>query len=510
MSFLSLFKRLWVKVALATTLVVIGTTELVVSLSIQEQLEETHRAIRQDLMHLAIMGACNVTGEQHLRALQGTPDSNSTFLMLAEKLDRLRKAVGYKEHWYTLVPMGGDSAYFGIMSHPTPFSEHIHHFRDSVVLQQFRHVIATGQAVSTAVYEDDNGAWISGLAPIVDSVGTVVAVLEVDLTADDVFRQTERVYESMNQIRIFGVSGAIVIGLLVGLIIGRPISRVNRAVQTLTESNFSKSVAIPGSVQILPDETTELIGSVNVLSARLQSTLHDLRAANEKLAHLDKAKTTFLNFLTHELRTPISGLLVLKHVYELQELQEETREVIDSSVDSTMRLQRLSSGAEKYVRALTHSAVSGEQSCVRATITSVLVDCLPGIDLSEVVRDKIDDEQCCVEVPNNILYEMYDALIKNALKFDSERKGIVVTLKATQSEYVVVVADRGVGFDPQNASALLEPFFVDDIMSHSEGTGVSLAVAAVMCGHYGGSLQASSPGRGLGSEFTVSLPIAQT
>ncbi len=509
MAFLSLFKRLWVKVAFATILVVIATTELVVRFSIEEQLSETHRVIREDLQHRAAMAACIIPGELHNQALLGISDTNAAFQLAAHKLMSLRNAASFKEHWYTLVPLGGDSACFGVMSHPEPFSGHMHYFRDSTVLAQFNDVVHEKVSIATDVYSDDNGDWISGMAPIMDSAGTVVAVLEVDLTAHDLMQQTQRVYESMNEIRFLGISGAVVVGLFVGLLIGRPINRVNRAVQALTESNFSRNVTIPKSVQLLPDETSELIISVNILSSRLQSTLNELRDAHEKLSHLDKAKTTFLHFLTHELRTPISGLLLLRHVPEVQDdLLEDTAEIISASVESTERLHRLSLGAEKYVRALSHAPDFSEPSCIVTCVKSVLIDALPGGDRSDVFVDGVGEEACMVLVPEHVLSMIFDPLIRNALKFGGEPLGLTIDIAKQHGDYVVAISDTGVGFDPQHAKALLEPFFVDDIMGHSEGTGVSLAIAAVMAEHYGGKVVPHSKGKGQGSTFTVYLPVA--
>jgi signal transduction histidine kinase len=73
-----------------------------------------------------------------------------------------------------------------------------------------------------------------------------------------------------------------------------------------------------------------------------------------------------------------------------------------------------------------------------------------------------------------------------------------------------MVADTGEGISPEDLTHVFDRFYrVDRARERSaNSTGLGLAIVKATVEAHGGEVQASSPGPGLGSTFTISLPLA--
>jgi signal transduction histidine kinase len=97
-------------------------------------------------------------------------------------------------------------------------------------------------------------------------------------------------------------------------------------------------------------------------------------------------------------------------------------------------------------------------------------------------------------------------LLDNAQKFSGEESSIVMQFGRTNGNVTLSVTDQGCGFAPEMGVELLRPFTVANVMNHSGGTGLNLALASAIITTYGGVLHADSAGVGQGATFTVELP----
>ena len=104
------------------------------------------------------------------------------------------------------------------------------------------------------------------------------------------------------------------------------------------------------------------------------------------------------------------------------------------------------------------------------------------------------------------LCQLFQNLIGNAIRFRSEaHPRIHVGCEARGGEWVFTVSDNGIGFDPDHAERIFRPFQRLHDRSHSEGTGIGLALAARIVDSHGGWIQGRSV-EGRGSTFEFALP----
>jgi signal transduction histidine kinase len=101
-------------------------------------------------------------------------------------------------------------------------------------------------------------------------------------------------------------------------------------------------------------------------------------------------------------------------------------------------------------------------------------------------------------------------LLDNAAKYTEPGGRVTVLVEATSAEVVLRVRDTGVGIAPEVLPFVFDPFVREGIpeVRPRRGSGVGLLLVRTLVESHGGRAEASSAGRGRGSEFVVRLPVA--
>jgi signal transduction histidine kinase len=108
------------------------------------------------------------------------------------------------------------------------------------------------------------------------------------------------------------------------------------------------------------------------------------------------------------------------------------------------------------------------------------------------------------------LLQVFSNLLDNAAKFTPPGGEVAVSLARESAEAVATVSDDGLGIDPAFLPTMFEAFTQADtsLERTASGLGLGLALARQIVAAHGGSISATSEGRGLGSRFTVRIPLA--
>jgi len=261
-------------------------------------------------------------------------------------------------------------------------------------------------------------------------------------------------------------------------------------------------------------------GFVDLVGGQLAAAIARARAFEnerdrvEKLAELDRAKTTFFTNVSHELRTPLTLLLgpaedaLRDQRHPLDERQRERVEVIERNGERLLKLvntlldfSRLESGRiEASFEQLDLSRYTIE---LASMFESAYNRC--GLTLSVDVerlsdRPYIDREMWAKIVLN---------LLSNALKATFVG-GVTVRLCDTGTGALLEVTDTGIGIPNAQQARLFERFHRvtgADLRTH-EGSGIGLALVAELARLHGGDVTVQSR-PGVGSTFRVRIPYGR-
>ena len=240
-------------------------------------------------------------------------------------------------------------------------------------------------------------------------------------------------------------------------------------------------------------------------SKQLAEDLHESRQESRR-------KSFFLNAISHDLRTPLNGLLLQVNLAELGATTGDT-ETLKASIhdiktsaraaadllDSFLEYARLDAGVDEIaVREVDVAEV------VRSAVTSFgLAAEQKGLYLRASAPAGL-----IVQTDRQRLERILTNLISNAVKF-TERGGVRVEVEREGASIRLHVIDTGVGIAAGDQTRVFDEFFQarNPERSRDKGFGLGLAIARRMARQLGGDLSCeSSPGHG--SRFSVTVPAS--
>jgi two-component system CheB/CheR fusion protein len=103
------------------------------------------------------------------------------------------------------------------------------------------------------------------------------------------------------------------------------------------------------------------------------------------------------------------------------------------------------------------------------------------------------------------LSQVFGNLLANGIRYTPRGGRISIAVREEGEHVTVTFADTGEGIDPNDIGRIFDLFV--QVAPHRTGLGIGLALVHRIVQMHGGSITASSPGRGRGSTFTVRLPL---
>ncbi|GAB3409120.1 response regulator [Massilia agilis] len=248
--------------------------------------------------------------------------------------------------------------------------------------------------------------------------------------------------------------------------------------------------------------------------ARITSDISHRKEMEALLRAADSNKNEFLATLAHELRNPLSPIrnaaaLLGTTGDGASERQARAKEVITRQVDHLAHLvddlldvARISEGK---------IALRREEVNLGAVIGQAIETAGPLITAREHrLEVHLPDEQIWVSGDPVRLAQSMGNLLHNAAKFTPKGGRLGVVAKLTDSGTVrISVQDNGIGIAEDSLPRIFGMFTQAAVPPDRapEGLGIGLSLVSRLLEMHGGRLTASSPGIGLGSTFTVELPV---
>ena len=238
----------------------------------------------------------------------------------------------------------------------------------------------------------------------------------------------------------------------------------------------------------------------------------ELRRARDDALAGEQAKHNLLTVMSHEMRTPLTGVLGAIDLIEgTGPTQEQRRylqamrvsgELLLHHVNDVLQLSRLESGADSEklrifdLEELVSGLVESQQASARGR----------GIDLS--LHCSLNGRSVVAGRPRAVQQVLLN-LIGNALKFTGDGAVSVDVMRLPDGDIVEFhVADTGQGIAPENLERIFEDFITLDASygRGSEGTGLGLSITKRLVQAMGGAITCESE-LGEGSLFSISLPL---
>ena len=245
------------------------------------------------------------------------------------------------------------------------------------------------------------------------------------------------------------------------------------------------------------------------------SVTHDVtdhKRYEEALRDQDRRKDEFLATLAHELRNPLApirnGLQILRlapdgeDALEIREMMERQLAHMVRLIDDLLDVSRISRGKFELKRELVQvqdvldHAIETSQPLIEAGRHELII--------------QPPDEPVWLDGDLTRLAQVVSNLLNNSAKYTPNGGRITLSAGFEGDNAIIRVTDNGSGISAEMLTQVFEMFTqVDRTLDRAQGgLGIGLSLVRRLVEMHGGTIAADSPGLGLGSVFTVRLPVA--
>ena len=263
---------------------------------------------------------------------------------------------------------------------------------------------------------------------------------------------------------------------------------------------------------ILLQDTSQMHARDEQENARLQAAFDEMRIAN-------RTKTEFLSRMSHDIRTPLNGIIGLLQVDEThfddkalllenhKKMQISANHLL-SLINDVLQMSKLEEGTT----VLTHERISLVE-LTRDIITIIIGRAEEAGIAWEYEKDKSIIPYPYIYGSPLHLRQIFLNIYSNCIKYN--RPGGKITTRTDslgeqdgKCTYRWTISDTGIGMSPDFVNHIFEPFTQEkqDARSYYHGTGLGMTITKELVDRMGGSIAVTSQ-LGVGSTFVITLPF---
>jgi PAS domain S-box-containing protein len=225
---------------------------------------------------------------------------------------------------------------------------------------------------------------------------------------------------------------------------------------------------------------------------------------------LNQLKTDFVNSVSHDLRSPLSGILIATHLMpELGEVNKSQTELLTTIenrvnimshlIDDLLDVSKIEAGIDMELA----------PQILAPLVEQVVTSLIPQAQKKSInLNYHTPSESPMVEANVTRLQQVIHNLVANAIKYTPDEGVVTVQISPYQDEIRIQVIDTGLGIPAADQPHIFEKFYrvKGDHVASIKGTGLGLAIAKGIVEKHKGRIWLESV-FGQGSTFTVALPL---
>lgn len=235
----------------------------------------------------------------------------------------------------------------------------------------------------------------------------------------------------------------------------------------------------------------------------------DAKTALKKEQELNELKTKFLSLVSHEFKTPLSGILtstmlLSKYVLTEQQVKREkhiktiTDEVhyLNNILNDFLSVEKLDKGKVNY---------KFNEFKLSKVINEVIYNSNVILKEGQLIKYPKDIDDISLYQDEKILELNLSNLINNAIKYSPENS--IIDIEVLQDEQMTsfIITDEGIGIPEHDQKNIFERYFRAENALHTQGTGIGLNIVKGHLENLKGSITFSSI-ENKGSTFVMKLP----
>lgn len=210
-----------------------------------------------------------------------------------------------------------------------------------------------------------------------------------------------------------------------------------------------------------------------------------------------------LSNISHQLKTPLTSMMLMKDILSDKELAQEKKEVFIHQMHMQLeRMEWLVSSLLKLSKIDANAVVfKSEQLALNPILSAVIQQLQIPIEIKDVQIDLICEDQLTIQGDREWLKEAFFNIIKNDIEHIQEHGSISITCINNPLHVKVVIADDGKGIDSNDLPFIFDRFYKGK-NSSSDSVGIGLAMTKMIIQNQNGTIYVTSE-TGKGATFTI-------
>lgn len=266
---------------------------------------------------------------------------------------------------------------------------------------------------------------------------------------------------------------------------------VCRRIRALSDHRFSKIIMISGMALIDDRLKGYEAGADDYLAkpyveGELIAKL-DVYSKLNRIEEVDTLKTTALNILRHETRTPLNGIMMGSDLLQnMDDLSEKAKGYVELVRQSGLKIQELVEKISRYFFIKDGMTLNPASKAPRLIIDNIIKDLGVSGHAGRVVSSC--DQNITFVADWVFLAEAISYLIDNAVKTYPETQTITVSCRQNARNLLILVGEESSGTTQPLEERVFNGLFSPDLLHHHQGTGLSLAIAKEIVEEHGGRI----------------------
>ena len=351
------------------------------------------------------------------------------------------------------------------------------------------HVKSTNKRVSEGFEDIQRKGYYITSSGIIPKATMVIKVQDQYYIVESF--SNDSLYWIVNFVIILSFIGCIVIGTIITAFVGRtilkPLHEISRATSEVARGNFKVRVRVPDDI-----EYGMLANNFNKMAGQL--------------SEIETLRGDFISSVSHEFKTPLASIQGFAKLLQDENISEEDRkEYTQVIIDETSRLTKLSTNILKLTK-LENQKTIGKKSkfLLDEQIRKIIVMLEPEWSRKNIELD-VDLEEITYIGNEELMAQIWQNIINNAIKFTGEGGNIGVKLYRSEQCIVVKISDDGPCIPDEKRTKIFEKFYQGDHSRSTDGNGLGLALVQRVVELCNGSVWVENTAP-TGVCFTVQLP----
>tara|TARA_B100001248_G_C27399710_1_gene469143 strand:- start:5467 stop:6375 length:909 start_codon:yes stop_codon:yes gene_type:complete len=215
---------------------------------------------------------------------------------------------------------------------------------------------------------------------------------------------------------------------------------------------------------------------------------------------LQEERKTFLDLITHDLKTPLSNIQISLESLQRDDLKAEMRQnFINRAINGVSNLN------QQIDKILRFNSLDKKQPKEKLNLKDLIEDCKKDWDMQATYH--LELENVNIMASNEEVRAILQNILSNAVKYSSIEKPaeVYVNLKYLKNKARLTIKDNGIGFTSKELDLAFQPFWRGETAKTKaiNGSGIGLGLAKELCRKNNAKIQIHSEGKNQGSTIAI-------